>query len=278
MSKLKQVLKKIFIIITSPIWFPWKILFFRKEGHKFQEVDDKTKAFRIIRSPLTKPIKLLIFFFILSLEITCVYKVRYSVITYPLTRLFVHNYYIDNETSSEKLLGIKNVNARGLDSYKEDLEIAFNYIDNWDLNSKNKMYAVFNSEFMKVFFENAQPNVINHLITRFNNEENYREGIHKLVKNINKLLPQTAKELTAGGNSEIAEAIGSLTSVSLYAIDFNVLLDILGLYARLDGDHDFSMFSINFVDALFEIGKRYGEGNSLLITFEDVCSVYRCGW
>lgn len=273
-----KLLKKIFIIITAPIWFPWKFLFFRKEGRKFQEVDDKTKIFRIIRSFFTKPLKLFIYIFIIILELTCVYKIRYSVITYPLTRLFVHNYYLE-ENQTAKLLGLKYVQARSLDNYSSDLQIAFSYIDTWDLDSKNKMYAIFNSELMKVFFEYAQPPVINHLITRFNNEENYREGIHKLVKNINKLIPQTVKELTRGGeNNEIVQIIGSLTSVSLYALDFNALLDMFGLYAKYDGAIDFPFFTTDFVDALFEIGKKYGEGNSLLTTFEDVCSVYRCGW
>lgn len=86
------------------------------------------KIFRILRSSITKPLKLLIFFVIVGIEIVCLYKIRYSPLTYTFTRMSIHNYYLKGETNT-KLIGIPRVNAASINEYADEIKIAFEYID-----------------------------------------------------------------------------------------------------------------------------------------------------
>ncbi len=279
LKKLVTIVKKIFIIITSPIWFPWKILFVRKPEKKYSNVSQKIQFFRILRSPITLPLKFFCFLFIIGLEILTVYKVRYSVLTYPITRNIVHHYYLKNETITNKLIGIEEVSAQELNNNQEKLEQAFKYIDTWNLSEKNKMYAIYNSELMRVFFNSADNKVIEHLLDRFNNQEEYRESIRNLVANTNHLIPRFVKEFTSTEElNEVVEILNSFVSVTTYTIDFNFVLDMFGIYAKLDGGHDFSLFSTDVVDAIYEMAKDYNNGLSLFESIDDGCQKYDCGW
>ena len=73
------VIKIIFLVITSPIWLPWRLLFVRRKGRKFNEVNTVTKVFRILRSPITKPLKFALFIFILVVEISLINKITGAV-------------------------------------------------------------------------------------------------------------------------------------------------------------------------------------------------------
>lgn len=64
-NKVWQKIKPIFLFVTFPIWYPWKLLFIKKEGNKFKDVDSQTKIFRIIRAPITKSLKLVCYIFII---------------------------------------------------------------------------------------------------------------------------------------------------------------------------------------------------------------------
>ena len=187
-NKVLKVIKMILLIITAPIWFPWKVLFVRKESKKFKNVSTPKKVFRILRSPITKPLKFMIFLTIIGIELVLVYKVRYSPVTYTFTRASVHNYYLKGDTSKNKLMGIPSVKAVDVNDYYDELKIAFNYIDKWDLDSKNKMYVVLDADITKIGFKYMDRKSVEHVLNRFNTDEQFREDIKYIAKNVNKII------------------------------------------------------------------------------------------
>lgn len=218
-EKVLKVIKLILLIITSPIWFPWKLLFVRKEGNKFNEVDPKTQMFRIIRSPFTKTLKFIVFIFVILLEVLLVYKIRYSPITYPLTRNSVRGYYLNEN----------RINIEGADeNYKDEFEIALDYIDTWELNEKNKMNVILDSDIVKNSLKYTDNETISYILTKFNNDAEFREDVRNFVKNINSTITRFINELPENEFNRLNNFLGPIITVSSWAIDYAGALDIGG--------------------------------------------------
>lgn len=229
------IIKMILLVITAPIWLPWKILFVRRKGHKYKDVSTPRKVFRILRSPITKPLKFAVYIFIVFLEISLIYKLRYSPITYTITRNSVHNYYLQ-ESSDKKLSGvIDNVDACELSIHYEEFKTAFSYVDEWNLSEKNKMYVILDSKAVKYVFRYAADEDITYLLTRFNSEETLRNDIKDLVANINKLIIRglnEVSELVPEDSKEIKVFLEPITSLGK-TLDYTVLLNTAGNMVEL---------------------------------------------
>lgn len=224
------IIKLILLIITAPVWFPWKVLFVRRKGRKFNEVSSSVKVFRILRSPITKPLKFALFIFILFIEISCLYKIRYSPITYTITRASVHDYYLKSESDNKLLDFGYDVYAIDLNKHTEEFKTAFSYVDEWDLSEKNKMYVILDSKAMKYVFKYAADEDITYLLTRFNTEENLRNDIKDLVKNINKLINRglsEATEMVPENSQEFKLLLAPFTTLGK-ALDYTVMLNTAG--------------------------------------------------
>ncbi len=248
-GKTLNILKKAFIIITSPVWFFWKVLFVRRVDRKFSVVDNKTKVFRIVTNFLLIPLKFCIFLLIIGLEIVLVYKVRYSFITYPMTRGSVHDYYLKKIEDNTKF------------------EEAFNTIDNWNLNEKNKMYVILDSDISKKFFNCANEKVVNYVLDRFNNDEKFREDIKYNTKNINKTMSRFIREYKdVLDNSQLESIVSPIANVSSYAVDYTVVLDVLDKVSDLLIDTDelaSADFDTDDVDELFDAITDFSKGKSV---------------
>ncbi len=232
--KIVNFLKKVLIIITMPIWWVWKILFVRKPEKKFKNMPLKIKVFRIIRGFITKPLKFGLFLTIIGLEILVVYKVRFSVLTYPLTRSSVHTFYLKKANTTEKLLGIQPVLAADFNNHKEDFKTAFSYIDKWELDAKNKMYVILDSEVMKLAFIYGSEETVSYFLNRFNNDSVFREDFKLAVLNINKNLARLIKEFPEVANFTEFDAIFSYAAeISSYAVDYATILNIVGPFCRM---------------------------------------------
>lgn len=224
------VIKLILLVITSPIWLPWKILFVRRKGRKFHEVSTSVKVFRILRSPFTKPLKFALFVFILFIEISLINKIRYSPITYTITRSSVHSYYL-KENNNKKLLSLsEDVYAIELEKHYDEFKTAFAYIDEWSLTEKNKMYVILDSKAVKYVFKYAADEDITYLLTRFNTDENLRTDIKDLVKNINKLISRGLGEVDALLSEESREVRILLDPFTIIGknLDYTVFLNTAG--------------------------------------------------
>lgn len=219
LQKIWRVIKIILLVITAPIWGPWKLLFFRKEGRKFSEVDSKTQTLRLVRSPITKPLKFVLFLAIIFLEVLIVHKVRYSVLTYPLTKNAVVNYYL-NENRVE-LEGID-------DNYKESFQTAFDYIDEWSLDEKNKMNVILDSDVVKDSLKYATNETISYALNKFNNDEAFRENVRLVVKNINSTITRFINEIPRDDFDRLNNFLKPIISVGSWAIDYAGALDIGG--------------------------------------------------
>ncbi len=233
-KKIMKVISKIFIIITSPLWYPWKLLFFRKEGKKFKDVSVSIKVFRILKSFITIPLKFILFMMVVAVEVLLLYKVRFSVVTYPITRAFVHNYYLKDTTFARSILGIDTVFA--VDDYgphKEELKKAFEYIDNWGLDEKNKMYVLLDARITKIGFRLINDDTISDVINRFNTEESFREDIKFAAKNVNSILQRGIKQFPEQVNiQELNTVLSPILTISSYTIDYREVLDVLGTIAN----------------------------------------------
>lgn len=245
-----SVIKMILLIITSPIWFPWKILFVRRKGNKFKDVNLFKKIFRIVRFPITKTIKFAIFAFIMVLELSLVYKLRYSPITYTITRNAVHKYYLREESNSKELLGfVDNVYAGDIAVHYDEFKSAFDHIDTWTLGDKNKMYVILNSDVAKMFFEYAPDEFTTFLLEEFNDNETFRTNIKYIVSNVNKTLSRLIRDLTALLPSDeaqiIMQPIAGATSVSMdYTVVLNAVGGILRTYEsefNIETDEDYEL-------------------------------------
>ncbi len=224
-----HILLKILIIITFPIWFFWKILFVRKPEKKFKNVSMSKKVFRIVRAPITLPLKFICFMFIISLEIVVVYKVRYSFATYPLTRMAVYNYYTKGVNKIDSLMGIEPVYAVDINDHKEEFKKAFSFIDKWDLNSKNKMYVVLDAEVTKLSFKFIDDKTTSYILNKFNTDEVFREDIHNIAKNINSLIKRFIREYPEQVPFDDFDfIINSVASVGSLSVDYRQVLDVAG--------------------------------------------------
>lgn len=216
-QKIWNVIKIIFLVITSPIWFPWKVLFVKKEGNKFHEVDEKTRTFRIIRAPLTKTLKFIVFIFIILLEVLIVHKVRYSVITYPLTKNAVIDYYLNEN----------RVDIEGIDEdYRDDFKTAFDYIDSWSLDEKNKMNVILDSDCTKLAIKYTNNETLSYILTKFNTDAAFREEVRNFVKDINQTISRLIKEIPESDFDKLNNFLNPIITVGSWAIDYAGALDI----------------------------------------------------
>lgn len=250
-----KIIKKIFIIITSVVWFPWKVLFIKKEGNRLKDIDGAKKVFRIVRAPFTKTLKFLIFLAIIGLEILIVYKIRYSILSYPLTKSSVENYYLSNEKMNEE--------------EKESLREMFSHVDDWDLDSKNKAYVIFDTKLIKTGFQQIDSATRDLFIDKFNDDEDFREDVHYLTKNVDHILSRAIKELPKSIDDDSLNAvIAPLTNVGASAIDYRAALDILGTVSdTLMKDGTISDIDIELdekeLDSTMDMLIKYAQGMSL---------------
>lgn len=219
-EKIWNVIKIVLLVITSPVWFPWKVLFVRKEGNKYKDVDDRTKMLRLLRSPITKTLKFALFLFIILLEVLIVHKIRYSPITYPLTKNSVRNYYL-NENRIE-IEGVDGTN------YKTDFEIMLDYVDTWDLDEKNKMHVILDSDLVKLSIKHTDNDTVYYILNKFNTDATFREDVRKFVKNINSMVTRFINEIPENDMTRLNNFLGPIISVSSWAIDYAGALDIGG--------------------------------------------------
>ena len=258
-NKIVNVLKCIFLVITSPIWFPWKILFVKKEGNKFKDVDSQTQMFRIIRAPLTKTLKFLVFIFVILLELLLVHKIRYSVVTYPLTKNSVRQYYLN-----ENRMDIEGTDA----NYKDDFQIAFDYIDTWDLSEKNKMNVILDSDLVKSAIKYTDNETISYILTKFNTDANFRNDVRLFVKDINATVSRFIDEIPEKDFARLNNFLGPIISVSSWAIDYAGALDIGGaVFDWAVGKYNIQEKSLKVIPGNIEkairTGLDFGRGKSL---------------
>ncbi len=228
LKKVGKILLKIVIILTSPVWFIWKVLFVRKPEKKFKNMPTRIKVWRVIRSFVTKPLKFAVFLFIIGLEVVIVYKVRYSPVTYVITRSSVQNYYLKEETVTEKFLGIKPVMAAPLQNHREEFKTTFAYIDEWDLSAKNKAYVLLDATLTKRMVEYIDDETLTYLLTKFNTDETFREDVRFSIDNINKTLSRGLREIPTDldfGDATLNSLMSPITSISSVAVDYRTILD-----------------------------------------------------
>ncbi len=208
MEKLKNVFRIIFLVITAPIWFWWKLLFVRKPEKKFDQMPLKVKTFRIMRSFITKPLKFLLFIVIIGLEILIVYKIRYSIVTYPVTKNNVKEYY---QEKNEKFMPM------------------IEKIDTWDLDTKNKMYVIMDSDATKTLFEYMDEDSENELINKFNTDETFQENTKYVASNLNSILSKGMQDVSKEKleNTDY-EFLIPLLQTSSYTSDYALLLNSVG--------------------------------------------------
>ncbi|MCH5166535.1 MAG: hypothetical protein J1F35_01455 [Erysipelotrichales bacterium] len=227
------IIKLILLIITSPIWFPWKVLFVRRPGKKFKDVSIPKKIFRILRAPITKTIKFALFLFIIAIEISLLYKVRYSPVTYTITRSSVHNYYLQGESSKQLLGLVDNVYASNLNLHYDEFKEAFDNIDTWSLGTKNKMYVILDADVTKIMVKYIGDSYVSYILTEFNTNESFRNDIEYIVKNINKILTRFVRELPEALPYEDLDVITKpLASAGSVTVDYKVALDALGTIVK----------------------------------------------
>lgn len=249
-SKIWKVIRLILLIITSPIWFPWKILFVRRPGHKYHEVSPKVRAFRLLRSPITKPLKFILYIAIIGLEVLLVYKARYSTLALPFTKSSVHNYYMNNQVLSE--------------DKQDDLKKVFNTIDSWDKTSKNNMYVIFDSEIVKMGFEHTDEASKAEIIDKFNNDENFREDLHEIAKNIDKTVSRGIKEFSSLADDETVEAVLKPITTVGSVVDYRQVLDATAVAVKTSGQ-DLGTFSIDSEELVESVSlfAEFSRGKSL---------------
>lgn len=273
----------IFLIITSPVWFPWKVLFVRKESKKFRNVSTPKKVFRILRSPITKPLKFMVFLVIIGIEIIVVYKVRYSPVTYTITRASVHNYYLKGE--NKKMMGLTNVNAASVELYYDELKEAFSYIDSWDLDSKNKMYVVLDADITKIGFKYMDRRSIEHVLNRFNTDETFREDVKYIAKNVNKIISRAVKEFPeAVPYRDFDFILIPVSKAVSTGVDYRAILDIFGSSARqvlndprfeTNDNYEADDEMIEMIDASIDMVVRFSKGASIREAYDFINKNYQ---
>lgn len=204
-----KILKVIFLTITVPFWGPWKLLY----GFKKEQKESYTLL------PLVNSLKFVAFLVLIILEFFAFHKILYSPITYPFTRNSVRNYYL-NENKLE---------LEGIDKDKvDDFEKMLAYIDEWDLDEKNKMNVILNSDFMKDVLKYTDNQTIYYVIDKFNNEESFRNDLKVFVKDIDKNLTRFIDEIPDEELNRLNAFLNPIIAVSSWAIDYAGALNIGG--------------------------------------------------
>lgn len=201
-----KVLKIILIVLIFPIWLPWKLLF----GRKSSESPKTRKIFLNI-------VKSFAFILILLVEVFLAHKIRYSPLTYGFTNASVRDYYL-------------NENRLVLDGMDEDIkdsfEKALSYIDTWDMDERNKMNVILDSNLVKNFLKYTDNKTIDYILNKFNNDSNFREDFRDFIKNIDKNLSRFFKEIPEEDMDRLNSFIAPIVSVASWAIDYAGALNI----------------------------------------------------
>lgn len=270
-NKIWKVIKKILLIITSPIWYPWKLLFVRKEDNKFKNVDKKTKIFRIVRGFITKPLKFAVYLLIIALEITLVYKLRYSVLGYPLTKSKVRNYYAsENAVDYQANEGMPVFHVS---KHKDEFSKAFDIIDDWSLSEKNNMYVVLDSELVKIGFSYLPDENLSYILEKFNTDEEFREDMKYISNNINSILTSSIKDIKDDIDSDLTSAIDPIVNAGSYALGTRQMLDIAGTVGKklLNGnDKKIDTASVSDVDNVIKLLDYIASGDSLKTAYDKI--------
>lgn len=281
-NKVWHIVKLIFFIITAPVWFPWKVLFVRRKNRKFKDMSTPIKVFRVLRSPITLPLKFCIFMLIIGIEIFIGYKIRFSPVTYPLTRASVYSHYL--QKSNNKLDGAMGVSACELNTHYEEFKTAFSYIDKWDIDSKNKMYVVLDADITKFVFEYIDDASVSYILNRFNTEPELRDDIKMISKDVNKILNRGIKEfpeMVPYDDFDIflepASSIGGM-------VDYRQALDIIwaGVSTMINTnmveiDNSYTATEIDFesYDLCIDSLVYYSKGHTIVETYNYINEKYK---
>lgn len=204
-----KILKIIFLTITIPFWGPWKLLYGFKKGEE--------KSYSLL--PLVNTLKFVVFLMLIILELFAFHKVLYSPITYPFTRNFVRNYYLNGSI----------LEAEGIDKNKIDsFETMLGYIDEWEIEEKNKMSVILNSDFMKDVLKYTDNTTIYYVLDKFNNDEVFRDDLKAFIKNIDKNLTRFIKEIPDEELERLNTFLNPIIAVGSWAIDYAGALNIGG--------------------------------------------------
>ncbi len=232
-----KVIKTILKWLTSPIWFPWKVLFIRKEEKKFKNVSAGTKIFRLLRSPITKTLKFLVFILILLVELSIVYKVM-NFITAPLVRANVQEFYLDED----------------VDAYND----MFDVIDEQEMVVKNNFYSILDSDVVKTSLTNIDDDAELYLIQSFNEDDIFQEAILYNVENLNEVIPNIIESYD-----------DNLDNAPLFLIpvvaDTNMILDsidgVFNILIEEEGTDIFNEIDINSAEVLVNAMKYYHQND-----------------
>ncbi len=209
LSTIKKILKIAFLTITIPFWGPWKLLYGFKKKQK------ESYALK----PLVNTLKFFVFLIIIVLEFFAFHKVLYSPLTYPITRNSVRSYYLNGS----------KLELEGIDKDKvDDFDKMLSYIDTWELDEKNKMNVILNSNLMKDVLKYTDNTTIYYIIDKFNNEESFRNDLKTFIKNIDKNLSRFIKEIPDKDMERLNTFLNPIIAVSSWAIDYAGALNIGG--------------------------------------------------
>lgn len=281
-NKILKVLRIIFLVITAPVWVPWKLLFVRRKNRKFKDMSMPIKVFRVLRSPITLPLKFCIFIIIIGIELFIGYKIRFSPVTYPITRASVHSYYLKKQ--NKKFDGLMNVYASELNNHYDEFKTAFEYIDKWDLDSKNKMYVVLDADITKFVFKYIDDKTVSYYLNRFNNEPKLRDDVQVIARDVNKILNRAVKEFPESVPYEEFKIFTGPASAISGMVDYRQILDILwaGTSAMINtgmveindsyvvSDDELEMYDIGIDMIIY-----YSKGHSIVESYDYINEKYK---
>lgn len=207
-----DIVKFFFLAITSPIWFPWKLLF-RKNKEK------ERGTLEIASTAVLNTLKFVLFVSVIFIELIAIHKIRYSVLTYPLTRNSVREHYLNGS----KLLddGIE-------EEKREDFEKMLSYIDAWDLDERNKMHVILDSGFISDCLKYVDNETIFYVVDKFNNEQSFRDDVKEFIKEINPTVTRFINEIPKSDMERLDAFLAPIITVSSWAIDYAGVLNIGG--------------------------------------------------
>lgn len=281
-NKVLKILRIIFLVITAPVWLPWKLLFVRRKNRKFKDMSTPIKVFRVLRSPITLPLKFCIFMLIIGIELFIGYKIRFSPVTYPITRLSVHNHYL--QKPSKKLDGVMEVSACELNNHYDEFKKAFEYIDEWDLDSKNKMYVVLDANITKFAFDYIDDKTVSYYLNRFNNEPQLRDDVRVIARDVNKILNRVVKEFPESVPYEEFEIFTGPASAISGMVDYRQILDILWAgtstmintgMVEINESYVVSDTELEMFDIGIEMIVYYSKGHSIVESYDYINEKYK---
>ncbi len=254
MKNIWKVIRTVLLAITSPVWFPWKLLFGRKGGEN--EANDPLK---VIGHALLNVAKLAVFMIVIFMELLVIHKIRYSPLTYPMTRNSVREYYLMDNT----------LELEGFDEAEKDgFEKMLDYIDGWDLDEKNKMTVILDSTLVKDAIKYTDNDTVYYIVDKFNRDGAFRERFRRAIKNIDATVTRFIKEIPENDFARLNDFLNPIISVSSWALDYASALDIGGaVFDWAVGEYDIRAkglsASVIDIEKAIKTALDYSEGASL---------------